>query len=196
MASERRDKQEGDACGLESVSSAPLRLTPPFFPAPPRLADLGDLLQRRERVLALVASEAEEVAAKYGTPRRTAIVHDGGVELKQEDVTPNASSLVVFSRKGYIKRMSADTFTVQGLRGRGEPGRGGGVVGGGVGVLPAAAAAAGAAAAATCCCPLGPAVPQPASTCRLAWPHPLVPPPTHTHTHPPPSPAQARRGRG
>lgn len=47
--------------------------------------------------------------------------HTGGKELRQEDITPNAPSLVVYSRKGYIKRMSADTFSVQGKGGKGEP---------------------------------------------------------------------------
>ena len=48
-------------------------------------------------------------------------VYPAGVkELTPEDVTPNAPSLVVYSRKGYIKRMSADTFTVQGRAGRGR----------------------------------------------------------------------------
>ena len=36
-----------------------------------------------------------------------------------EDVTVNARSLVVYSRRGFIKRMSADTFTAQRLRGKG-----------------------------------------------------------------------------
>ena len=34
-------------------------------------------------------------------------------QLDVEDVIPNAQSLVVFSRKGYIKRMPASTFAVQ-----------------------------------------------------------------------------------
>lgn len=52
-------------------------------------------------------------------PLAPACERAGGRELTQEDITPNAPSLVVYSRKGYVKRMSADTFTVQGLRGRG-----------------------------------------------------------------------------
>jgi DNA gyrase/topoisomerase IV subunit A len=44
----------------------------------------------------------------------------GGVELREEDIIPNSPSVVVYSRKGYIKRMSADTFAVQGVRGTGE----------------------------------------------------------------------------
>lgn len=38
------------------------------------------------------------------------------------DIIPNAPSIVVYSKKGYIKRMSADTFAVQGKGGRGKAG--------------------------------------------------------------------------
>lgn len=41
------------------------------------------------------------------------------MELKKEDIIPNKPSLIVFSKRGYIKRMSADAFTVQRLRGQG-----------------------------------------------------------------------------
>lgn len=34
-------------------------------------------------------------------------------ELSVEDVIPNRASLLVFSRKGYIKRMPTDLFSVQ-----------------------------------------------------------------------------------
>ena len=36
----------------------------------------------------------------------------GGV-LAAEDILPNSDSLVVFSARGYLKRMPADTFTAQ-----------------------------------------------------------------------------------
>ena len=42
------------------------------------------------------------------------------VELRTEDVIPNTPSLIVFSRRGYIKRMRAEAFNVQKLRGKGE----------------------------------------------------------------------------
>ena len=37
--------------------------------------------------------------------------HEG--ELRVEDVTPNTASLLVFSRRGYLKRMRADLFSPQ-----------------------------------------------------------------------------------
>ena len=41
------------------------------------------------------------------------------MELRQEDIIANTPSLVVYSRRGYIKRMRVDTFGVQNLGGRG-----------------------------------------------------------------------------
>ncbi|KAL4439020.1 hypothetical protein ABPG77_006957 [Micractinium sp. CCAP 211/92] len=87
-----------------------------------KIADLRDLLSKRERILQVVEQEADELVAKFGTPRRTAIITDGEVELRHEDVIPNAPSLVVYSRRGYIKRMRADTFGVQKRGGKGKTG--------------------------------------------------------------------------
>ncbi|PRW61571.1 DNA gyrase subunit A [Chlorella sorokiniana] len=87
-----------------------------------KIADLQDLLSKRDRILQVVEQEADELVAKYGTPRRTAIVADGEVELRQEDIIPNTPSLVVYSRRGYIKRMRADAFDVQRLGGKGKTG--------------------------------------------------------------------------
>ena len=40
--------------------------------------------------------------------------HEAGEgELSVEDVTPNTASLLVFSRRGYLKRMRADLFSPQ-----------------------------------------------------------------------------------
>ena len=57
-------------------------------------------------------------ACKTGVGRRS--VHERGQvrmdvdgQLDATDVIPNGQSLVVFSRKGYIKRMPASTFAVQ-----------------------------------------------------------------------------------
>jgi hypothetical protein len=42
------------------------------------------------------------------------VCHDAGDgELTVEDVTPNTASLLVFSRRGYLKRMRADLFSPQ-----------------------------------------------------------------------------------
>lgn len=56
----------------------PHRSSPHFALPGCRIADLQDLLQKRDRILGVVETEAEELAAKFGNPRRTAILTDGG----------------------------------------------------------------------------------------------------------------------
>lgn len=88
-----------------------------------RIADLTDLLSKRERILRVVQTEAEEAALKFGTPRRTQILREGSdVELRVEDIIQNAPSLIMYSKKGYIKRMNIDTFASQGRGGTGKAG--------------------------------------------------------------------------
>jgi DNA gyrase subunit A len=48
------------------------------------------------------------------------IIAGDTVELTKEDIIPNKASLIVYSKKGYIKRISADAFSVQRLRGTGK----------------------------------------------------------------------------
>uniref|UniRef100_A0A1D2AGK7 DNA topoisomerase (ATP-hydrolyzing) n=1 Tax=Auxenochlorella protothecoides TaxID=3075 RepID=A0A1D2AGK7_AUXPR len=88
-----------------------------------RVAELEALLASQDKVLDVVVAEAEEIAEKFGRPRRTALVSEdpgSSGDLQTEDVTPNAPSLIVYSRRGYIKRMRTDAFSVQRLRGRGK----------------------------------------------------------------------------
>ena len=85
-----------------------------------RIRELGGLLQHREQVLAVVEAEADEIAAKFGSPRCTVMSAEPSSSMSVEDIIPNSQSLVVFSRKGYIKRIPADTFAVQHRGGRGD----------------------------------------------------------------------------
>lgn len=85
-----------------------------------RISELGGLLQHREQVLAIVESEADEIAAKFGSPRCTMMSAEASSSMSVEDIIPNSQSLVVFSRKGYIKRIPTDTFAVQHRGGRGD----------------------------------------------------------------------------
>ncbi|KAL3143174.1 hypothetical protein ABBQ38_002033 [Trebouxia sp. C0009 RCD-2024] len=87
-----------------------------------RIQELSGLLQHREQVLAIIESEADEIAAKFGSPRRTVMSAEANSSMSVEDIIPNSQSLVVFSRKGYIKRIPADTFSLQHRGGRGMQG--------------------------------------------------------------------------
>jgi DNA gyrase subunit A len=85
-----------------------------------RIDDINDLLVRKQRILEVVLKEAEEIAERYGTDRRTNIIDEAEQDLAVVDLIPNSPGIIVFSRKGYIKRMKLDTFAVQGIRGIGK----------------------------------------------------------------------------
>ena len=86
-----------------------------------RIIDLEDLLQRQSRIYQVVHEEAQEIAQKFGTPRRTVVAETGSATLlSDEDLIPNQPSLILFSRRGYIKRMPGNTFAVQNRGGKGK----------------------------------------------------------------------------
>ncbi|EIE20608.1 DNA gyrase, A subunit [Coccomyxa subellipsoidea C-169] len=86
------------------------------------LAQLQSLLGSQQLVLDTIKRESQEIADKFGDSRRTAVRMDESGQLSVEDVIPNRASLLVFSRRGYIKRMPTDLFSVQGRGGRGVSG--------------------------------------------------------------------------
>lgn len=87
-----------------------------------RINELDGLLQHRAQVLAVVEEEADEIAAKFGSDRRTLMSSEASSAMSMEDIIPNSQSLVVYSKKGYIKRIPADTFAVQNRGGKGMRG--------------------------------------------------------------------------
>lgn len=111
-------------------------LVPParLFSAPHRTLDLQDLLADKSRVLQLVLTEAEAVAAKHGTPRRTRLfgssfpapapvvgeddadvagVDDEGAEhWSSGSAEVEREVLLVYNQRGYVKRQDLADFSV------------------------------------------------------------------------------------
>eukprot|EP00271_Cylindrocystis_brebissonii_P002631 TRINITY_DN1339_c0_g2_i1.p1 TRINITY_DN1339_c0_g2~~TRINITY_DN1339_c0_g2_i1.p1 ORF type:complete len:555 (+),score=134.75 TRINITY_DN1339_c0_g2_i1:716-2380(+) len=87
-----------------------------------QITDLRGLIESRQRILEVVAREAEEVKQQFGTPRRTRLEQHLDGELSDEDVLPNDMTLVVLSEKGYMKRMAEDGFTQQRRNTKGRSG--------------------------------------------------------------------------
>lgn len=86
-----------------------------------RIQDLQDILDRPERVLAIIKEDMLEVKSKYGDERRT--------EIKEEDITLNVEDLiqeekivVTLSNRGYIKRQPLSTYRSQRRGGKGITG--------------------------------------------------------------------------
>jgi DNA gyrase subunit A len=86
-----------------------------------RIADLQDILARRERILSIIETEVAELKATHATPRRTLIEPLEG-ELGDIDLIANEQALVLVTEQGYIKRMPVSAFEAQSRATRGKAG--------------------------------------------------------------------------
>ena len=85
------------------------------------IADLEDILARRERVLEIIITELGELKKNFTTPRRTVIEHAEG-ELDDTDLIANERAIILLTEQGYIKRMPVNTFDAQSRATRGKAG--------------------------------------------------------------------------
>ncbi|MEZ5975743.1 MAG: DNA gyrase C-terminal beta-propeller domain-containing protein [Planctomycetota bacterium] len=87
------------------------------------IADLEDILARAERVNAIILEDLDDLVAKYGDKRRTQISDieaDNSIDIG--DLISEDLMVVTFSRDGYVKRTSADSYRAQARGGRGVRG--------------------------------------------------------------------------
>ena len=86
-----------------------------------KIADFIDILSKEERRLAIIKEEALTIRNKYDDPRRTEICAISG-EVDIEDLIPKEECVVTYTRYGYIKRQTVDTYKLQNRGGRGVSG--------------------------------------------------------------------------
>ncbi|EAZ92637.1 DNA topoisomerase (ATP-hydrolyzing) subunit A [Crocosphaera chwakensis] len=84
-----------------------------------KIADLQDILARRERIEAIIEEELTQIKTIHATPRRTEIVHDDG-EIVDTDLIANEQAIILLTEQGYIKRMPVSTFEAQQRATRGK----------------------------------------------------------------------------
>ncbi|MGK7933836.1 MAG: DNA topoisomerase (ATP-hydrolyzing) subunit A [Microcystaceae cyanobacterium] len=86
-----------------------------------KIADLNDILARRERVETIIKEELTEIKNLHDSPRRTEIVLEDG-EIIDTDLIANEKAIIILTEQGYIKRMPIDTFNAQNRATRGKSG--------------------------------------------------------------------------
>ncbi len=76
------------------------------------IADLQATLRDNDRIRAIIVGELEDVAKKYGAPRRTGIVYAGEIETAaaDEDETPDYPVTLFLSREGYFKKITPQSL--------------------------------------------------------------------------------------
>jgi DNA gyrase subunit A len=84
-----------------------------------QIRDLGDILARPERLLAVIRAELEDIREKYGDKRRTEIVQDHS-DLTIEDLIEQQDVVVTLSHGGYAKAQPVTAYQAQRRGGRGK----------------------------------------------------------------------------
>ena len=76
------------------------------------IADLKDILEKPQRVLAIIRDELEQVKINYGNPRKSEISIDYG-DIDIGDLIERETVVISMSHCGYVKRMSVSEYKSQ-----------------------------------------------------------------------------------
>ena len=80
------------------------------------IADLEDVLAKPARVRRIIIAELNEVAKKYGKPRRSPILYDlpQEEEAEEAETVPDYPVTVFFTREGYLKKIQPQSLRTAG----------------------------------------------------------------------------------
>jgi len=84
-----------------------------------QIRDLGDILARPERLLAVIREELAAMKAAYGDERRTEIISDQS-DVTIEDLIERQDLVVTLSHAGYAKAQPVSDYEAQRRGGRGK----------------------------------------------------------------------------
>ena len=85
------------------------------------IAEYLAILASREKMLAVLVEELQEIKDKFGTPRRTELC-EAEFESDIEDLIQREDMVVTITHGGYIKRVPLDTYRAQKRGGKGRSG--------------------------------------------------------------------------
>jgi len=74
---------------------------------------LKEILSSPKKVLAVVKSELQELAEKYGDDRRTKVIKGGVQNISAEDLVPDEESMLLLTQGGYVKRTNPSEYKKQ-----------------------------------------------------------------------------------
>ena len=83
------------------------------------IADLKNILEKKDRRMSIIKDELIEVKEKYGDERRSKIEYAGG-DFSMEDIIPNEKVVITISHAGYIKRTPLVEYKTQNRGGVGQ----------------------------------------------------------------------------
>lgn len=83
---------------------------------------LQSVLDDHSKLMSIIVSELKEVQNKYGDERKSQIDLSEDLEVADEDLIPVEDVIITITNKGYIKRLTVDSYKVQKRAGKGVTG--------------------------------------------------------------------------
>ncbi|MBF7096090.1 DNA gyrase subunit A [Alkalibacter mobilis] len=83
-----------------------------------RIAELKEILASEEKIIGVIKEEITEIKEKYNDERRTSFEVDYD-DISMEDLIEEEDVVITMTHVGYVKRISADTYTAQKRGGKG-----------------------------------------------------------------------------
>ncbi len=86
------------------------------------IQEYNAILNSHEKKLEIIVAELKDVKDRFADPRRTEITLSEELDIEDEDLIPVEDVIITITKKGYIKRMTVDTYRAQNRGGRGVTG--------------------------------------------------------------------------
>ena len=83
---------------------------------------LISILENHDKLMNIIVEELQEVQRRFGTERKTEIDLSEDLDVADEDLIPIEDVIITITNRGYIKRLSVDTYKVQKRGGKGITG--------------------------------------------------------------------------
>ena len=83
------------------------------------IADYENILKHENRKYEILVKELTEIKEKYGDERKTEINLSDDLDIEDADLIPVEDVIITVTNKGYVKRMSIDTYRAQNRGGKG-----------------------------------------------------------------------------
>ncbi len=86
------------------------------------IQEYNAILKSHEKKLEIIVKDFKEIKEKYGDERRTEITLSEELDIEDEDLIPVEDVIITITKKGYVKRMTVDTYRAQNRGGKGITG--------------------------------------------------------------------------
>ena len=84
-----------------------------------QIRELKDILEHENKKYDILISELTDIKERYGDPRKTEISLSDDLVIEDADLIPVEDVIITITNKGYVKRMTVDTYRAQNRGGKG-----------------------------------------------------------------------------